>query len=121
MKTIKEFKSRQMRHRRVRAKIQGTASRPRLSVFRSSKYIYASLINDVEGKTLVSANNRDDKLELTKTKFPKVEVAGLVGELLAKKAKAAKIDEVVFDRSGYRYIGRIAAVATGARKGGLKF
>ena len=121
MKAIKEFKSRQMRHRRVKAKVKGTASRPRLSVFRSSKYIYAALIDDIKGKTLVSANNRDDKLDLAKAQFPKVESASLVGELFAKKAKTVKISEVVFDRSGYRYMGRVAAVATGARKGGLKF
>ncbi|MBP3227900.1 MAG: 50S ribosomal protein L18 [Bacteroidaceae bacterium] len=100
---------------RVRNKISGTAARPRLSVFRSNKQIYAQVIDDVAAKTLVSASSL--KLE----KLPKTEQAGKVGELVAEKALAAGISEVVFDRNGYLYHGRVKAVAEGARKGGLKF
>lgn len=98
------------RKRRVRAKIFGTPDRPRLSVFRSNKYIYAQIINDEKGKTLASAkgNRRTD-------------AAFLVGETLAKKAKIKKVKKVVFDKGGYKYHGRVKAVAEGARKGGLEF
>ena len=102
------------RQKRVRVGINGTAARPRLAVFRSLKHISAQLINDETGRTLVAAN--DQKLKGTKT-----EKATATGKLLAEKALAAKIKEVVFDRRGNHYHGRVKALAEGARAGGLKF
>ena len=107
-------KTRQKRHTRVRGKISGTAERPRLNVFRSNTNIYAQVIDDVEGKTLASASSM--KLSGTKT-----EQATQVGEAVAKAAKAAGIEEVVFDRGGYLYHGRVQALAEAAREAGLKF
>ncbi len=104
------------RKKRVRARVVGTKERPRLSVFRSNKYIYAQLIDDESQKTLVSASSSE-----VKEKKLKMEVAELVGEALAKKALKKKIKKAVFDRSGYRYHGRVAKLAEGARKGGLEF
>ncbi|HYC83310.1 MAG TPA: 50S ribosomal protein L18 [Candidatus Paceibacterota bacterium] len=118
-RTNKTPNSRQVRHVRVRAKISGTAERPRLSVFRSNKHIYAQLIDDVAGKTLAAAG--DHEVKAAKSDFAKISVAQEVGAKLAEKAKGAKITKVVFDRSGYRYTGRIKAVAEGARAGGLEF
>ena len=108
------------RHKKIRKRIKGTAKRPRLDVFRSNKHIYVQLIDDVSGKTLVCADDSklDDKL--TKEK-KKVEVAEEVGKLIAKKALDNKIDNIVFDRGGYKYAGRVMAVAKGARVSGLKF
>jgi large subunit ribosomal protein L18 len=103
------------RKARIRAKISGTAERPRLTVFKSHKYLYAQIIDDTKGHTLVSADSRE-----TKGKTP-VERAKEVGMEIAKKAKAAKIATVVFDRSGYMYAGKIKMVADMAREGGLKF
>ena len=100
---------------RVRNKISGTAERPRLSVFRSNKQIYVQIINDDEGRTLVAASS------LGKKKMPKKEQAAKVGEKIAQIALEAGITQVVFDRNGYLYHGRIQEVANGARKGGLKF
>ncbi len=105
------------RKTKVRAKIRGTAKRPRLSVFRSNKAVTAQLIDDEQGKTLVSANEK----EIKKSGGTKVERAELVGGIIAKKAKKKKIGRIVFDRGPYRYHGRVRAVAEGARKGGLKF
>lgn len=101
---------------RVRGKISGTTERPRLSVFRSNKQIYAQVIDDVNGTTLASASSLtlDEKL-------PKKEVAAKVGELIAQKAKEAGVETVAFDRNGYLYHGRIKELADAARKGGLKF
>ena len=104
------------RKRRVRAKILGTKVRPRISVFRSINHIYSQIIDDAKGQTLVSASDTE-----LKTSGSRVVVAGQVGELLAKKAKAKKITKVVFDRGGYKYQGRIKSLAEGARKGGLLF
>ncbi len=101
---------------RVRGKINGTDTCPRLSVFRSNRQIYAQLIDDVNGKTLVSASSL--KLE---DKAPKKEMAAKVGELIAQSAKEAGIEKVAFDRNGYLYHGRIKELADAARKGGLKF
>lgn len=103
------------RRKRVRSKIHGTKDRPRLSVFRSHKYLYAQVIDDDAGKTLVSASS----LGLAKVKSS--ERAKTIGEEIAKKAKAVKITKVVFDRNGYIYAGKIKAVADAAREGGLKF
>lgn len=100
---------------RVRKRVSGTAERPRLTVFRSNKQIYAQIINDETARTLVSASS------LGLDKMPKLEQASKVGELVAQKAIAAGISEVVFDRNGYLYHGRVKNVADGARNGGLKF
>jgi len=100
----------------IRKKIYGTAERPRLSVFRSNKQIYAQVIDDRCGKTLASASSL--KIE---EKLPKKELAAKVGELIAKNAKEAGIEKVVFDRNGYLYHGRVKELADAARKGGLKF
>lgn len=100
---------------RIRKKVVGTAERPRLSVFRSNKQIYAQVINDLTGNTLASASS------LGLEKMPKQEQATKVGELIAQKAKAAGVEAVVFDRNGYLYHGRVKQLAEGARNGGLKF
>ncbi len=108
--------NRSTRHARIRAKISGTSVRPRLFVFRSNQHIYAQLIDDSKRVTLLSATEKEIKDGKTK-----VEKAFLIGELIAKKAMEKKIKEVVFDRGGYIYHGRVASVASGARKGGLVF
>lgn len=105
------------RHKRIRAKIKGTAQAPRLSVFRSSKHIYAQLVDDERGKTLVAAR----EAELKRVKGKKADIAREVGKLIAEKALAKKITKVVFDRGGYKYHGRVKALAEGARGGGLQF
>jgi len=103
---------------RTRAKITGNASSPRLSVFRSNKYIYAQLINDEKGVTLVAASSRDLK---TKSGTKKAEEAFRVGEMLADRAKEKGIVKAIFDRGSYLFHGRVKALAEGARKGGLSF
>jgi large subunit ribosomal protein L18 len=103
--------------RGIRKKISGTVARPRLSVFRSNAGIYVQLIDDLTGKTLVSASTQDLKSD----KGTKVELSKKVGVAIAEKAKAAGVTEVVFDRGGYLYHGRVKALAEGAREGGLKF
>ncbi|MBE9389044.1 50S ribosomal protein L18 [Vagococcus salmoninarum] len=110
-------KVRQKRHGRVRAKISGTAECPRLNVFRSNKNIYAQLIDDVAGVTLASASTLDKEI----SGGTKTETASAVGALVAKKATEKGIKEVVFDRGGYLYHGRVAALATAARENGLEF
>jgi large subunit ribosomal protein L18 len=104
---------------RIRKKISGTAQRPRLVVFRSLKHIYAQLVDDERGHTLVAAS--DLSKDLVREKPGKVGTAYAVGKLLAEKAKALGIGRVVFDRAGYRYHGRVRALAEGAREGGLEF
>ena len=111
-------KLRLKRHKRIRSKISGTAERPRLSVFRSNKNIYAQLIDDVAGVTLASASTLDDSVSKDQTK---VEQAQAVGKAIAEAAKAKNITSVVFDRSGYLYHGRISALADAARENGLDF
>lgn len=101
----------------IRNKVSGTSSRPRLSIYRSNKAIYAQLIDDVAGLTLAYASSKDASI----TGANKVEVSKNVGLLLAEKAKAANVESVVFDRNGYRFHGRVAALAEGARENGLKF
>jgi large subunit ribosomal protein L18 len=117
------LQSRRRRQRRVRAKVYGTSARPRLNVYRSLTNIYAQVINDDAGRTLVSASNIDKMLagQLDFNGKSKIEVAKMVGKALAERAQAAGITEVVFDRGGYRYHGRVKALAEGAREGGLKF
>ncbi len=102
--------------RRVRRNINGTAERPRLSVYRSNKEIYAQIINDETGETLVSASSREKGVKGTKS-----EKATAVGKAVAEKAKKAGIESVVFDRNGYIYHGRVKSLADGAREGGLQF
>jgi large subunit ribosomal protein L18 len=105
------------RRRRVRAKITGTAERPRISVFRSNRGVFAQLIDDAEGKTLAAVNWTEDELK----SLPRMEQAKKAGELLAQRAKAAGVESAVFDRGGYQYHGRVKALAEGAREGGLIF
>lgn len=104
--------------RRVRGKISGSAELPRLSVFKSNKEIYAQLVDDKDGKTLVSASSREKGVD---AKGTKTEVSAAVGKAIAVKAKAAGIESVVFDRNGFVYHGRVKALADGAREAGLKF
>ena len=106
------------RHKRVRAKISGTPERPRLNVFRSETIIYAQIIDDVSGKTLVSASSLEKDFHVDGTKS---DAAKQVGVNVAQRAKAKGIDTVVFDRGGYVYHGRVKALAEGAREGGLQF
>jgi len=118
---INKNKDRLKRHKRVRGKVKGTAETPRLSVYRSLTHIYAQLIDDVKGNTLVTASTLDKEIKGTLEGKDRKEQAFAVGELLAKKAKSKKIKAVVFDRGGYLYTGRVASLADGARKGGLEF
>ena len=113
--------ARKRRQRRIRARIQGSAERPRLNVFRSTNHIYAQLIDDNAGVTLASASTLDQTLREATAALKKAEAARLVGEALGERALAAGLQEVVFDRGGYRYHGRVAALAEGARHAGLKF
>lgn len=132
-----KIKQRTRRHCRVRVKVKGTKKTPRLSVFRSNRGLYAQLIDDEKGKTLASTSNREatgkSKVQNPKskvksknkqkveTKLTKLEQAREVGKLVAKKALEKKIQKIVFDRGGYKYHGRVKAVAEGAREGGLTF
>lgn len=137
---LEKKEKRYKRHKRVRAKIFGTAQSPRLCVFRSGKHIYAQLIDDEKGRTILSASDRElegkkinkfdsaastakigkkDKEE--KTEIRKTAIAREVGKLIAKKSVENKFEKVVFDRGGYKYYGRVKALAEGAREGGLKF
>ncbi len=118
MKKLTKKQKRLIRHKRIRAKIKGTKERPRLSVFRSLKHIYAQIIDDEKGETLVSASDLEIK---TDTKMSKKELAQKVGELIAKKAKEKGITKVVFDRGGFKYHGRIKELAEKARENGLEF
>ncbi len=109
------------RRRRVRNMVFGTPERPRLNVFRSNAHIYAQIINDLEGKTLVAASSLDKSLRTTLKSTGNVEAAKAVGRLVAERAKAANVSTVVFDRGGRMYHGRIKALADAAREGGLQF
>ncbi len=110
-----------VRHKRVRAKLSGTSERPRLCVYRSLSQIYAQIIDDSKGTTLVSASTLDPEVKGLLEGKSKSEQAKIVGETVAKRALKKKIKEVVFDRGGYIYIGRVQALADGAREAGLKF
>jgi large subunit ribosomal protein L18 len=105
----------------VRERLSGTPERPRLAVFRSLNHIYAQIIDDTAGRTLVSAADIESGIKSQKDGKKKSEVAGLVGEALAKKAREQGIESVVFDRGGFKYHGRVKAFAEAARKGGLTF
>ena len=102
-------------------KISGTAERPRLNIFRSSKHIYAQVIDDTAGVTLTSASTVDKELQTQLAGKEKKEAAEIVGKTIAERAKSGGIDSVVFDRGGFQYHGRVKALAEGAREGGLKF
>jgi len=114
-KTAQKTQERNRRHARIRARVIGTGTRPRLAVFRSNKYLYAQLINDETGSTLASVDTRKIKGESTREK------ASEAGKALASAAKKLKIEAVVFDRGGFKYQGSVAALADGAREGGLIF
>jgi large subunit ribosomal protein L18 len=116
MRTKREARGR--RHRRVRKKVRGTSERPRLAVFRSSRHIYAQMIDDVHGHTLAAASTAETELKGSATAT--VDAAKAVGKLIGERAKAAGIATAVFDRGGFRYHGRVASVADGAREAGLK-
>ena len=115
--SLSTYEARVRRHRRVRGKVSGTAERPRLSVARSNKRIYAQLIDDERGHTLAAAGSHESALR----GLPKGPAAAEVGKLLAERATGAGVTAVVFDRGGYRYHGRVKALADGAREGGLEF
>ncbi|MCL5045274.1 MAG: 50S ribosomal protein L18 [Actinobacteria bacterium] len=120
---IKEDKNlaRLKRHKRVRKNVFGTSERPRLNVFRSANHIYAQVVVDETGATLISASTIDPELKGKVEKGGNVAAAKLVGQLVAKRALEKGIEQVVFDRGGYLYHGRVAALAEGAREAGLKF
>lgn len=117
----KKQAGRQQRHTRVRSRVSGTPERPRLNVFRSLTNIYAQVIDDAAGRTLVSASTVDKDIAAQVAGKPKAEAAKIVGQVLAERAKGVGITRVVFDRGGYKYHGRVAALAEGAREGGLEF
>ncbi len=120
MSSVKhKHQSRVRRHRRVRKKVQGTAERPRLAVYRSNRHIIAQVIDDTSGHTIVSASTTESELKSGPT--GNIAGAAVVGKLIAERAKEQKITTVVFDRGGFRYHGRIAALADSAREAGLEF
>ena len=113
--------SRDKRHYRLRRWVRGTAARPRLAVFRSLNHIYAQLVDDETGRTLAAADSRSKEFRGSQPRGGNVAAAKAVGALLAERAKAAGISQVVFDRGGYKYHGRVKALADAARAGGLAF
>ena len=118
---LKRLTPRQVRHRRVRKRVYGTPERLRLNVFRSSAHIYAQIIDDTAGRTLAAASSIDQEVRESLTGKSKLEKSQAVGELIARRAREAGVTRVVFDRGGYRYHGRVKAVAEAAREGGLEF
>ncbi|HHY12835.1 MAG TPA: 50S ribosomal protein L18 [Firmicutes bacterium] len=116
-----KHEKRARRHRRVRRKVVGTPERPRLNVFRSLNHIYAQIVDDTARETLVSASSREETFEASGKSGANAEGATVVGNLIAKRALEKNIKHVVFDRGGYRYHGRVKALADGARQGGLDF
>ena len=117
-KELGKASRRNRRKMHIRKRINGTADRPRMSVYRSNKHIYIQVIDDIEGKTLISTSNLEKEFKEMKSN---VENAQKLGEVVGKRIKDAKINTVVFDRNGYRYHGIVKAVADGARKSGIKF
>ena len=113
--------ARKRRHERVRQTVAGTAERPRLAVFRSLNHIYAQVIDDTAGHTMIAASDQDAEVRTAATKKKKSEIAGLVGAALGKRAKEKGITAVVFDRGGFRYHGRVKALAEAVRKSGVTF
>lgn len=120
-KAMQKRQSRERRHLRVRGTVSGTPERPRLNVFRSLSNIYCQVIDDTQGHTLASASTIDKEVAGQIEGKSKAEAARIVGVVVAQRAKSAGISKVVFDRGGYRYHGRVAALAEGAREGGLEF
>jgi large subunit ribosomal protein L18 len=118
---MKKEAARQRRHQRVRRKVSGTIDRPRLCVFRSLNHIYAQVIDDTRGQTLVSASTLDPEIKSSANGKAKTGKAELVGALVARRALSQSIKQVAFDRGGYQYHGRIKALAEAARQGGLQF
>ena len=121
MLTNQRVEGREIRHVRIRRVIRGTAERPRLTVFRSLNHVYAQIIDDAAGRTLVAADSRSAEFRQRLSKGANVAAAKVVGELVAGKAKERGIAQVVFDRGGYQYHGRVKALAEAARAAGLKF
>jgi large subunit ribosomal protein L18 len=121
MRIEEKERLRKKRHRRVRHKVAGTAERPRLNVSRSIQHIYAQLIDDVNGHTLASASTLEANLKGSLKSGGNVEAAKAVGKLIAERGKEKGVEAVVFDRGGYKYHGRVQALADGAREGGLQF
>jgi large subunit ribosomal protein L18 len=117
MRTTRQ-QARQRRHTRVRKQVRGTAERPRLAVYRSNRYIYAQVIDDVKGHTLAAASSQETDL---RDNALNIDTAAKVGTLLGSRAKEAGVDTVVFDRGGYKYHGKIKALADAAREAGLEF
>lgn len=113
--------ARMRRHARIRARVQGTESRPRLCVFRSLSNIYAQVIDDTRGQTIVSASSLEDEIKNTADSKKKVDISRLVGNLVAKRAKDKGITQLAFDRGGFKYHGRVKALAEAIREQGLKF
>jgi large subunit ribosomal protein L18 len=116
-----KVRARRIRHARIRQVIRGTAARPRLAVFRSLSHIYAQLIDDAAGRTLLTADSRSPEFRQRQRSGGNVPAAKAVGELLAQRAMASGITQVVFDRGGYQYHGRVKALAEAARAGGMRF
>lgn len=121
MAQLKKRSQREVRHRRVRKEVSGTVDRPRLCVFRALRHIYAQVIDDVAGKTLVCASSLDEPLRTQVKGKKKTEIAALVGSLVAQRALEKGIKKVVFDRGGYKFHGRVKALAEAARAAGLEF
>jgi len=121
MRSELKVEGRKVRHLRVRTKVRGTAERPRLAVFRSLNHIYAQVVDDSAGRTLVSVDSRSADFRGKAKSGGNVAAAKIIGELVAKKAKAGGIGQVVFDRGGYQYHGRVKALAEAARAAGLAF
>lgn len=119
--TKKKYQGRQRRHTRVRARVAGTTDRPRLNIFRSLSNIYAQVIDDAQGLTVASASTIDKDVAAQIQGKNKTDAARIVGRIVAERAKNAGVSKVVFDRGGYRYHGRVAALAEGAREAGLEF
>lgn len=113
--------ARKKRHLRVRSKVAGSEETPRLCVFRSLNHIYVQLIDDVNGKTLTSASSRDSEIVTRAKEKKKMETADIVGSVIGERAKSQGVKKVVFDRGGYKYHGRVKALADAARKAGLEF
>ncbi len=120
-KIVDRKANRELRHSRITKKVQGTSERPRLAVFRSNKHIYAQVIDDAAGKTLASASTLSKDIKGKIQKAGTLDAAKTVGSLVAEKAKAAKVQKVVFDRGGYAYHGQVKALAEAARAAGLEF
>jgi large subunit ribosomal protein L18 len=116
---LSKYERRERLRMRIRKTVEGTESRPRLAVFRSNKEIYAQIIDDVNGRTIIAASSRDKDIDASKVN--KVEAAKMVGKAIAEKAVKAGVETIAFDRVGYLYHGRVKSLAEGARAGGLKF